>query len=195
MSYQAQPSYEFGPFSVDVGRRLLLRDGRSVPLAPKVLETLLALIEHRERVVSKDELLRQVWGDTVVEEGGLARNISILRKALGERPDDHRYIVTVPACGYRFVAEVREARGNSGTAAVFVGQAHPMSESRRQQPGTVWRWLVLGGLAAIVVATTGSVLYPVPAIAPTRPLVTSLAVLPLDNLSGDPAQESTSRTE
>ena len=69
------------------------------------------LIENRERVLSKDELLNQVWGDTIVEEGGLTRNISVLRKALGEKPEDHQYIVTVPARGYRFVAEVRDHDG------------------------------------------------------------------------------------
>ena len=113
MSEQSRPSYEFGPFSVDAGKRLLLRNGEPVPLAPKVLETLLALIENRERIVTKDELLTYVWGDTSVEEGGLTRNVSILRKALGEKPDDHQYIVTVPARGYRFVAEVREPLGKS----------------------------------------------------------------------------------
>ena len=110
MIEQLPPFYEFGPFSVDAGKRLLLRNGEPVPLAPKVLETLLVLIENRERVLSKDELLKQVWGDTIVEEGGLTRNISVLRKALGEKPEDHQYIVTVPARGYRFVAEVREGR-------------------------------------------------------------------------------------
>ena len=59
-------------------------------LAPKALETLLVLIEHRDRVLTKDELLQRIWGDTVVEEGGLTRNISILRKALGEKPEDHQ---------------------------------------------------------------------------------------------------------
>ena len=112
MIEQLPPFYEFGPFSVDAGKRLLLRNGEPVPLAPKVLETLLVLIENRERVLSKDELLKQVWGDTIVEEGGLTRNVSVLRKALGEKPEDHQYIVTVPARGYRFVAEVREGRGN-----------------------------------------------------------------------------------
>ena len=57
-------------------------------------------------MVTKDELLKQVWGDTSVEEGGLTRNVSMLRKALGEKPDDHQYIVTVPGRGYQFVAEV-----------------------------------------------------------------------------------------
>ena len=110
MNEQSQPSYEFGPFSLNAGKRLLLRNGEPVPLAPKVLETLLALIENRERVVTKDELLKQVWGDTIVEEGGLTRNVSVLRKILGEKPDDHQYVVTVPARGYRFVADVRERR-------------------------------------------------------------------------------------
>ena len=77
-------------------------------LAPKALETLLALVEQPGRVITKDELLQRIWGDTVVEEGGLTRNISILRKALGEKPDDHQYIVTVPGRGYRFVANVHE---------------------------------------------------------------------------------------
>lgn len=104
------PTYEFGPFSVDAGKRLLLRTGEPVALAPKVFDTLLALIENRERVLSKDELLKRVWGDTIVEEGGLTRNVSVLRKALGEKPEDHQYIVTVPARGYRFVADVRTRR-------------------------------------------------------------------------------------
>ena len=70
MFEQLPPFYDFGPFSVDAGKRLLLRNGEPVTLAPKVLETLLALIENRDRVLSKDELLTQVWGDTIVEEGG-----------------------------------------------------------------------------------------------------------------------------
>ena len=143
MSEQSQPSYEFGPFFVDASKRLLLRDGEPVPLAPKVLETLLALIEHRDRVVTKDELLKQVWGDTIVEEGGLTRNVSVLRKALGEKPDDHQYIVTVPARGYRFVAEVRETwarRRSAGRAAA--GASGQRSGPRRSLSAR--RWLVAG---------------------------------------------------
>ena len=86
MSEHRTLSYEFGPFSLDAGKRLLLRNGEPVQLAPKVLETLLALIENRERVVTKDELLRQIWGDTIVEEGGLTRNVSVLRRTLGKSP-------------------------------------------------------------------------------------------------------------
>jgi Tol biopolymer transport system component/DNA-binding winged helix-turn-helix (wHTH) protein len=106
---EPQSIYEFGPFRLSAQKKLLWRNGATVPLAPKVLETLLVLIEHRDRVVTKDELLERVWGRVVVEEGGLARNISVLRKALGEKPDEHQYVVTVPGQGYQFVAQVRGA--------------------------------------------------------------------------------------
>ena len=142
---QLPPFYEFGPFSVDAGKRLLLRNGDQVPLAPKVLETLLVLIENRERVLSKDELLNQVWGDTIVEEGGLTRNISVLRKALGEKPEDHQYVVTVPARGYQFVAEVRVRRGK-GVAS----DAHAAPAQLQEQPWwslSARRWFVLGASA------------------------------------------------
>jgi Tol biopolymer transport system component/DNA-binding winged helix-turn-helix (wHTH) protein len=110
----SRPAYEFGPFRLNGEKKLLWRDGETVALTPKVLDTLLVLIELRDRVVTKDELLERVWGTTVVEEGGLARNVSVLRKALGEKPDEHRYIVTVPGKGYRFVADVREAADMGG---------------------------------------------------------------------------------
>ena len=187
MSEQSQPSYEFGPFQLDASKRLLLRDGEPVPLAPKVLETLLALVEHRERVLTKDELLKLVWGDTIVEEGGLTRNVSILRKILGEKPDDHQYIVTVPARGYRFVADVQERWRNGESASASV-PAPP----ERDGPGrslSARRWLVLGGVAALGVGILAYALYPVRATDPGQGAITSLAVLPLANLSGDAAHE------
>jgi TolB-like protein/Flp pilus assembly protein TadD len=102
--------YEFGSFRVDPRKRLLLRGGDPVALTPKALEILLVLLDNRGEVLIKEELLRSVWPDTVVEEGNLNRNISTLRKALGESPNDHQYIVTVPGRGYRFVAQVRVVR-------------------------------------------------------------------------------------
>jgi len=151
-------SYEFGPFSVDAGKRLLLRHGEPVPLAPKVLETLLVLIENRERVLSKDELLKQIWGDTIVEEGGLTRNVSVLRKALGEKPEDHQYVVTVPARGYRFVAEVRVRRGNDESSSAHGSERLDQEEPQwRLSPG---RWFVLG-VAALGVASLVYLLWPV----------------------------------
>lgn len=101
--------YEFGAFSLNPLRRIVLRDGEPLPLTPKCFDILLALVEHAGEVLVKEELIESVWPDTVVEEGNLNRNISTLRRILGESPNDHRYIVTVPGRGYRFVAEVREA--------------------------------------------------------------------------------------
>ena len=107
--------YRFGPFQIDLVKRLLLRDGDFVALTPKVFETLVVFAENYGEVLLKEELIRSVWPDTVVEEGSLNRNVSTLRKVLGESPDEHRYIVTIPGRGYRFVGEVQavrdEARG------------------------------------------------------------------------------------
>src|SRR5215468_9394829 len=110
---QAMPFYEFGPFRVDTVKYVLTRDGEVVPLNLKAFEILLALIQHRGQVLEKNELLQRVWPDTVVEENNLARNISALRKALDEQPNEHQYILTVPGRGYRFVASVREVNGAS----------------------------------------------------------------------------------
>ena len=116
------PFYEFGPFRLDTTKCVLLRDGEVVPLSLKVFEILQILVEHRGQLMEKDDLMRRVWPNTVVEENNLARSISALRKALAELPNEHRYILTVPGRGYRFVAsaraiyiageEVREIRGN-----------------------------------------------------------------------------------
>jgi Tol biopolymer transport system component/DNA-binding winged helix-turn-helix (wHTH) protein len=105
--------YEFGPFRVDKVKYVLTRDGEVAPLNLKAFEILLALIENRGQVLEKNELLQRVWPDTVVEENNLARNISALRKALDEHPNEHQYILTVPGRGYRFVASVREVDGAS----------------------------------------------------------------------------------
>jgi serine/threonine protein kinase/TolB-like protein len=111
----ARLSYAFGPFQLDRTRRLLLRDGQTVPLTPKAYETLLALVENRGRVMEKDELMRLVWPDTVVEEANLTQNVFTLRKVLREGRKDHHYIATIPRRGYQFVAEVR--RVTAGQAA------------------------------------------------------------------------------
>jgi len=100
--------YEFGPFRLDMSRRLLLRDGAVVPLTHKAFEMLALMVENSGRIVEKDELLKEIWPDTFVEEGSLSRNISVLRKTLGEGPSEHQYIQTIPKQGYRFVANVRQ---------------------------------------------------------------------------------------
>jgi len=99
--------HRFGPFQYDSEQRLLLRNGELVPLVPKAIDTLHVLLEQRGRVVDKSDLMRLVWPDTTVEEIGLARNISILRKALGDEGGDSPYVQTIPRRGYRFVARLR----------------------------------------------------------------------------------------
>lgn len=93
--------YEFGPFVLDVTRRVLLRAGEPVALAPKALEMLLAFAERPQQVLTKREIMQRVWPDTFVEEANVAQNISLLRKVLPE------LIVTVPRTGYQFAAAVR----------------------------------------------------------------------------------------
>ncbi len=104
-----QSSYEFGPFRVDALKRVLWRNGEPVQLTSKSLDTLLVLIAHRGEIVTKDQLMKALWPDTIVEENNLTQQISMLRKALGEKVGEHRYLVTVPGRGYTFVAEVRVA--------------------------------------------------------------------------------------
>lgn len=105
---QAKRIYEFGPFRLEASPLLLLREGKVVHLTPKVLETLLVLVENRGRLLEREELLRAVWPETFVEEKNLTQNISVLRKTLGEETGGNPYIETLPKRGYRFVAEVRE---------------------------------------------------------------------------------------
>jgi DNA-binding winged helix-turn-helix (wHTH) protein len=100
--------YEFGSFRADVLKRRLYVDGKPLPLTPKAFDTLLMLIRHRGAVVSKTDLINSIWADTAVEENNLTQQISALRKALGESPGDHRFIVTVPSRGYSFIAPVRD---------------------------------------------------------------------------------------
>lgn len=100
------PLYRFGPFLADPTLGRLYYDGGEVPLTPKSFRVLMVLIEKRGHCVDKEELFRQVWPDTFVEQNNLARNISMIRKALHERDAEQEYIVTLPGHGYRFVAPV-----------------------------------------------------------------------------------------
>src|SRR2546430_2546601 len=120
MAEQIKQLYEFGLFRVDPVKRLLVREGEVISLKPKVFETLLVLLERRARVVEKEELMQLLWPDSFVEENNLSVNVSALRRALGEG-GEHRYIVTLPGRGYRFVAEVREV--TEGEAELMVRQS------------------------------------------------------------------------
>jgi DNA-binding winged helix-turn-helix (wHTH) protein/tetratricopeptide (TPR) repeat protein len=114
MFKQSKHLYEFGPFRLDVTERLFLKDDSPVALTPKAFEMLVVLVERSGHLVEKDELLKEVWRDQFVEESNLSQNIYLLRKALGEGPNEHQYIETVPRRGYRFVADVKEVRAAEG---------------------------------------------------------------------------------
>ncbi len=107
MSPQTKRLYEFGPFSLDAQERLLLRDKEIVPLTPKAFDMLLALVENSGRLLGKQELMQRLWPDSFVEEGSLAQNVSLLRRALGDNLEGAKFIETVPRRGYRFIARVR----------------------------------------------------------------------------------------
>src|SRR2546422_9827038 len=95
--------YEFGPFRLNAQRRVLVKAGEKVELTPKALDTLVVLVENSGQLVTKDELLENVWPDVrVVEENNLTQCISSLRKALGESAKENKYIATVSGEGYRF---------------------------------------------------------------------------------------------
>jgi eukaryotic-like serine/threonine-protein kinase len=99
--------YEFGPFQVDAEKETLLRAGEPVALTPKTFQVLLVLVRHSQEIVTKDNLLKAVWPDTFVEEANLSRTVFMLRKALGESPQDHKYVLTIPGKGYRLAENVR----------------------------------------------------------------------------------------
>lgn len=118
MSRPDKEFYEFGPFKLDAIERVLFRGGEVVPLKPKVFDTLLVLVESSGHVLDKDELMKILWPDTVVEENNLNQNISALRRALGEGENSGQYIETLPRRGYRFVARVRELGDESADLVV-----------------------------------------------------------------------------
>jgi DNA-binding winged helix-turn-helix (wHTH) protein/TolB-like protein/Flp pilus assembly protein TadD len=110
--------YEFGHFRLDPGKRLLLRDGEVIPLAPKAFEMLLTLIENNERMLQKDELLETLWPGCIVEESNLTQTIYLIRRALAEGAAEQPYIETIPKRGYRFVAPVEMIRESGALEAI-----------------------------------------------------------------------------
>jgi DNA-binding winged helix-turn-helix (wHTH) protein/TolB-like protein len=125
--------YEFAGFSVDTVRRRLIRNGEAIAITSKAFDTLVFLLKRRGSTVTKSELMNVIWPDAAVEENNLTQQISALRRALGERPRDHRFIVTVPGKGYSFVADLdrkEEAEEMAQNPRPLVG-AHFDSSSLR----------------------------------------------------------------
>lgn len=157
MSLQTNHLYEFGPFRLDTRERLLARANVTIPLAPKAFDLLLVLIERHGHLLDKEELLQAVWPDSFVEESNLSSYIALIRKTLGEGESGQRYIETVPKRGYRFVAEVREARSAeeevlipeqvSATAATT---SSPAKRAHRQT--RIWRWLTALSILGLMIS-------------------------------------------
>ena len=99
--------YEFGPFLLDCDQRLLLRGADVLPLTPKAFDLLCVLVTHPPSVISKDELMREVWADTFVGEDSLTQHVAMVRRALGDSSEHPTYIATVHKHGYRFIGGVR----------------------------------------------------------------------------------------
>jgi DNA-binding winged helix-turn-helix (wHTH) protein/tetratricopeptide (TPR) repeat protein len=161
MARQAKHLLEFGPFRMDLEERVLMRDGQPITLAPKAFETLLVLVQHSQRVVLKDDLMKTLWPDTFVEESNLSQHIFLLRKALGDRAHDPEYIVTAPGRGYRFAQKVEERIEPEGDLIVHSSSVQRVSVEEtefaqdsaavaslarlRQRP---WNWIL--GTAGVV---------------------------------------------
>jgi DNA-binding winged helix-turn-helix (wHTH) protein len=115
--------YEFGSYRLDAQSGILFREGERVALSPKVAELLVALVQAEGSVLTREQLLQQVWPDTIIEEGSLSSHISMLRKALRTGPDGHDFIETLPKRGYRFAAPVERTgseKPSSGAERVML---------------------------------------------------------------------------
>jgi DNA-binding winged helix-turn-helix (wHTH) protein/Tol biopolymer transport system component len=163
MAPSGQVAYRFNGFRVDPVRRLLFgADGEPIPLKPKVFDVLLYLVERSGELVDKRALLEAVWPHVVVEENNLNKAISTLRQAFGESPDEHRFIVTEPGRGFRFVASI-ETVTPAAAPAVSETRLPPGKEASGSSNGL--RYIAAAAIA-VVVGVTGWFLRPVPAPEP-----------------------------
>src|SRR5579863_5730247 len=130
----------FGPFVLDSQRRELTRDESPIAITPKAFDVLFYFVQHPNRIVPKQELMKAVWPDTIVEEGNLTQTISVLRKVLAEHGDDG-LIVTVGRQGYQFKGDVTAAQ--------------PAAKRRDAEPRR--RALVIGSAVVLAVLITAGV--------------------------------------
>jgi TolB-like protein/DNA-binding winged helix-turn-helix (wHTH) protein len=189
MATSTRQAYEFGAFRLDPTERILLRQGEQVSLTPKVFDTLVYLVENPGRLITKDEFMQQVWAGAFVEDAALAQSISQLRKALG----DSEVIETVPKKGYRFLGQVRTVEAAARTlvanplAVETKAEPLPDANTRTASRKEKRRWIWGAASAVLMVALFLFVIFE--RRVASRTPINSLAVLPLQNLSGDPNQE------
>jgi TolB-like protein/DNA-binding winged helix-turn-helix (wHTH) protein/Flp pilus assembly protein TadD len=179
-------SYRFGQFALDSRKRTLSRAGSPVALTAKAFDVLLFLVQNPNRLVTKEELLKAVWGDTFVEEGNLTQYISVLRKALGDASDHARLIVTIARKGYQFAADVTVAEAADTAKPGFEG---PAVEAVPQAPGHRQKAAVVGAFAVLLVIVSVASWRAFGSMPPPTSQKIMLAVLPFENLTGDPSKE------
>lgn len=207
--------FQFGGFRIDAGARTLRRGNDAVALSRRAFDVLLYLVQNPGRILTHEELLKNVWPDTYVDENSLAQSVSALRRALGEKPGDNSYILTLPGRGYQFVAPVRTltsmsavAVADSGVAAVsapsqVVLQQHTIRTSvtveEKTQPGP-WgagrSWAIIGiGTPLLVIAILAFVGYSAHLRAARRLTERDTVVLAdFTNRTGDPVFDDTLKT-
>src|SRR6202140_2334777 len=195
--------YRFGQFALDSRKRTVSRADSPISLTPKSFDVLLFLAQNPNRLVTKEELLQAVWGDTFVEEGNLTQYVYYLRKALGDNSEDRRLIVTIARKGYQFTADVSvaEAAETAIQAAVQVSTAEgwladtpatldrPADETVPKAPR---HWQIVAAVAALTgVLAVGAYTSwrNFSRSTPPRSQKIMLAVLPFENLTGDPNKE------
>jgi len=185
MSLKSRHIYKFGAYRLDTEEKVLMRDGQAVPIPPKDLDTLVVLVERAGHIVEKDEVIEKVWPGVFIEEGNLSRRIFNLRQVLGEGPDGRQFIETVPKRGYRFVGLVLQTtdQGEHAPAPQIVSQSQ--AAERDGSRGNRWLWVTAAALAVITVFVTQHFLR----TRNTSPQRVMLAVLPFENLSGDPHED------
>jgi eukaryotic-like serine/threonine-protein kinase len=147
--------YEFGPFRIDTAEKLLFRQQMPIPLTPKAFDTLLALVENPGHILEKEELMRRVWPDTIVEENNLTQNISALRKALGRDSGENTYIETIPRRGYRFAVAVHERREETPQPILREMPRAAVPERGDQKVSRRTLWLALGAILTLLVLLLG----------------------------------------
>jgi TolB-like protein/DNA-binding winged helix-turn-helix (wHTH) protein/Tfp pilus assembly protein PilF len=195
--------YRFGQFVLDPARRTLSRADSPASLTPKAFDVLLFLAQNPNRLVTKEELLQAVWGDTFVEERNLTQYISHLRKALGDNSEDTRLIVTIARKGYQFTADVTvaEAAGTAKQASAQVSTAEssladrqaalrsPADQAVPKAPKN-WRNAAFVGASVVLLLVVCFASWRhFGGMTPPRSQKTMLAVLPFQNLTGDPNKE------
>ncbi len=175
---------QFGRFRLDPTGRLLFCNEQAIPLPPKAADVLLLLVQNAGNVVEKEDLLKAVWQETYVEEGSLARSISILRKAFDDRDSGREYIATIPKRGYRFVVPVKET-----------DVLPPHTEEAVRNHVASHRTRAIALILAIVAGAIASYFVTTRYLArraggkPPSAHIDSIAVLPLTNLSDDREQD------